>query len=240
VRKIYGQTKPPLGAKINFAHPLAKGIVGCWLMNEGGGNKVYDLSGNGNTGTLTNMSLPSTSTSGWNPGRFGRCLAFDGSNDYVDLSGVHRQMTSDFSVFIWVKTISTGWGIIFGNYNGGTSLVFQLHIVTGVLDLYTSIGASGTTFSSITAINDGKYHFVGVTRVGVLGTIWIDGLPSNTGASKPGDLYSGINYRLGVDSRVGGGLNFGGIEDSLLVFNRALSAQEVLQLYREPFSMFNR
>ena len=28
---------PPLGSQINWGHPLSKGLVGCWLMNEGRG-----------------------------------------------------------------------------------------------------------------------------------------------------------------------------------------------------------
>ena len=51
---MFKTLKPPLGARLIPGHPLANGLVGCWLMNEGSGNKVYDLSGNGNSGTLTN------------------------------------------------------------------------------------------------------------------------------------------------------------------------------------------
>jgi hypothetical protein len=29
-----GQTKPPLGSQINYAHPLSRRLVGCWLFNE--------------------------------------------------------------------------------------------------------------------------------------------------------------------------------------------------------------
>ena len=52
--------KPPLGIQIDWSNPITKGLVGCWLFNEGSGDKVYDLSGNGNTGTLTGMAFPST------------------------------------------------------------------------------------------------------------------------------------------------------------------------------------
>ena len=36
-------SKPPIGSQIDWSHPLAKGLVGCWLMNEGGGNVVNDI-----------------------------------------------------------------------------------------------------------------------------------------------------------------------------------------------------
>src|SRR3990172_6713988 len=36
-------SKPTLGSQINWGHPLAQGLVGCWLMNEGCGGKSYNL-----------------------------------------------------------------------------------------------------------------------------------------------------------------------------------------------------
>ena len=35
--------KPPYGSRIDPTHPLAQGLMGCWLFNEGGGDKVYNL-----------------------------------------------------------------------------------------------------------------------------------------------------------------------------------------------------
>ena len=37
-------SKPMLGSQLDFSHPLNKGLVGFWLMNEGHGNKIQDLS----------------------------------------------------------------------------------------------------------------------------------------------------------------------------------------------------
>ena len=54
--------KPFRGIQINWAHPLARGLVGVWLMNEGTGNKIYDLSGNQHIGTFEN-------TPTWEPDR---------------------------------------------------------------------------------------------------------------------------------------------------------------------------
>jgi len=47
-----GQTKPLPGAEIDWGHPLAQGLVGCWLMNEGAGVSVADYSAGGNHGIL--------------------------------------------------------------------------------------------------------------------------------------------------------------------------------------------
>jgi hypothetical protein len=34
---------PPLGSQVDWSHPLASGLVGCWLLNERGGSQVFDL-----------------------------------------------------------------------------------------------------------------------------------------------------------------------------------------------------
>ena len=40
---MFNTLKPPLGARVVPGHPMADGLVGCWLMNEGDGNVVQDL-----------------------------------------------------------------------------------------------------------------------------------------------------------------------------------------------------
>ena len=44
--------KPIRGSHLNRSHPLAHGLVGCWLFNEATGKKLFDLSGNDNSGTF--------------------------------------------------------------------------------------------------------------------------------------------------------------------------------------------
>lgn len=38
--------KPFRGTQLNKSHPLSKGLIGCWIMNEGSGGIIRDLSGN--------------------------------------------------------------------------------------------------------------------------------------------------------------------------------------------------
>lgn len=73
--------KPLFGTPLNRAHPLAQGLVGCWLLNEGSGNKAYDSSGNGNHTTFVDFANPPTPASGWCAGPHGGALAFDGNAD---------------------------------------------------------------------------------------------------------------------------------------------------------------
>ena len=80
-----GVMKPLFGTPLNLGHPLAQGLVGSWLLNEGSGNKAYDSSGQVNHGTLVNISNPPTSTSGWAAGAYGGGLLFNGVNNRIDI-----------------------------------------------------------------------------------------------------------------------------------------------------------
>jgi len=43
VRNPDPRKKPPYGSRIDPTHPLAQGLVGCWLLNEGGGPYAFNL-----------------------------------------------------------------------------------------------------------------------------------------------------------------------------------------------------
>jgi hypothetical protein len=85
--------KPSLGSTINTNHPLAQGLVGCWLFNEQIGNKIYGLSKD-NHGSLMNGPVWNSQNNGY--------LQFDGSNDYIDL-GTSIQNYSVFTTSIWIN-----------------------------------------------------------------------------------------------------------------------------------------
>ena len=52
--------KPPIGAQINWGHPLANGLLSCFLFNEGGGLTVGDLANAGRSGAINNSSASTT------------------------------------------------------------------------------------------------------------------------------------------------------------------------------------
>ncbi|HEY5868952.1 MAG TPA: LamG domain-containing protein, partial [Candidatus Tectomicrobia bacterium] len=45
-------TKPPVGAQIDWRHPLAQGLELCYLFNEGQGTILHDLTGRGHDATI--------------------------------------------------------------------------------------------------------------------------------------------------------------------------------------------
>jgi len=80
------------------------GLVGYWSFNEGTSTTATDFSGNTNTGSIINMDIPATATSGWGNGKFGKGLNFDGAGDYVTMDGVANDVSAtSFAFSIWIK-----------------------------------------------------------------------------------------------------------------------------------------
>ena len=75
-----------------------KGIVGNWHFNEGAGNVAYDSSGYGNDGIINGAT--------WGDGKYNPALEFDGVDDYADCgngSSLDLTNTNDFTIELWAK-----------------------------------------------------------------------------------------------------------------------------------------
>src|SRR5262249_34575235 len=82
--------------------PSPSGLVAAYAFNEGAGSTVADLSGNGNTGNLSNSSWT-------NRGKYGRAVVFNGNNSLVtvkDSASLH--LTSAMTLEAWVNPVLRG------------------------------------------------------------------------------------------------------------------------------------
>jgi len=224
--------KPPLGSQIQAGHPLAQGRVGHWLMNEGVGPKVYDLSGNRNTGTITGAL--------WVPGRTGPCLSFDGSGDYVSSNLNWTSFASaNYTISAWVKYGgSTGtYQAPFGCGDNQNNGLYWGNTWTGTVK--ARIGGSSGSYEMSCTLPSGfnvGWHLITQTRTGTIGEIYVDGKSLGTGTLSSSPVSE--NFLIG--SLIPTAYFLYGLMDDVKVYNRALSAAEVQQLYYDPFGMFAR
>ena len=126
------QQKPILGRQIDWSHSLSDGLVGLWLMNEGSGNTVADLSGNG---LLQTLSGPEWVASKYGPG----VSYISGNSDY---SAVAHSSLIDFE-YTDAFTI-----VVFGKSNNNRIIVTKQHQAAGFY------GYQLSTFT------DGKIYFM--------------------------------------------------------------------------------
>ena len=225
------QMKPPLGSQIQFGHPLATGLIGCWLFNEDGGNIVQDPI-RGTIGTFSGTGLT------WVPGKFGSAIDGDAS-DYVDF-GVLKLVAGQPAC-----TVVT-WVYIPGNTVLGLTAAWEQE--GAGLDcggLWTDV-SENVTFQMRDSANINKtasFH---------------DGLLNNPGWHQLIGTYDGANVRVYVDLVLGETViaMTGVIQPApqvnfvlcksvhpvshVMFWNRALSASERSELFANPFAVFER
>jgi len=224
------QIKPLYGTPISPTHWAAQGLVGQWTMNEGSGLIAHDSSGNGNHGTLTNMS--NTPISGWVPGPHSGALAFPGGGPYVSLSsnmGVTKTGIYTISVMFSPLTVTTNSCLI----NLSLTSADRNGIVIGGGKVGGGFwNGSGYVVKSGTITAGGNYYAV---LRNVSGTIsfFLNAL-EQTSTDQPSAYEGGKNY-IGYN---GNSPNFSGLISSVSIYNRALSAEEIAYLNQNPWCMY--
>lgn len=229
-----GDLKPCLGSQIQLGHPLAAGLVVCWLMNENGGNKIYDLSGNGNHGTFG----ATTTSPIWKPGQFGSNISFDGG-DYIDCgAGVNLDIS--------VKTISFRLNGTFTNYArllsapSGFTNDYQVVLdgTAGRINLTKGTGNNNSKITGIGTFTNNKWYHVVITDGGTVASItfYINGVLTASAVNASSFDIAAGNFLIG--KRQDSTNYYTGLLDNVQIWNRVLSANEIAKLYLDPFCMF--
>jgi hypothetical protein len=205
----------------------------------GTGTTWFDKSGRGNNGTLFNDPT-------FNSGN-GGSIVFDGTNDYIDL-GNNSSITTFTSLTIntWVKPVTLpgffnqGRIIIRGDdsyrlywYDNGVGSSNKLYFFSsdiGETGLADSVGYLTSNFTvnswyNITALYNGSQT-----------QLFVNGSLVATSAGKSGTITGTNNIQLGRSN--GNEYFLNGNIASIQLYNRALSASEVLQNYNATKGRF--
>jgi len=194
----------------------------------GSGTTLTDLSSTGTTGVLTNGTSYSSANGG--------TLVFDAVDDYVELNTKLNSISAvgdvSYSILAWVKInsnrpaggVTVGSSCIIGHND---AYGIGLQIDTGN---YVNFGLRSTgNYDGTTALAlNTWYHVAGVKIGGSSSFIYVNGVQDGTNASPAGIIPSTTTMRIGY----GPGRNPAPFDGSIAVvqiYNRALSAAEVLQ-----------
>jgi hypothetical protein len=197
------------------------------------GSTVWnDVSRGGNTGTLTNGPTFDTGSGG--------SIVFDGSDDYINFTSLNPITgASSFTLSGWlnVKTHSNyGIATFIGNGNNNES-AFIGYVATAQNGTSNSIGGGfyGTNLGSGILVNTG-WHYVALTYNGSSASIYIDSIITVTRNSYTPNLTN-TSIRIG-QANTGIAYSFNGNVGSTSLYNRSLSATEVLQNYNATKTRF--
>lgn len=207
------------------------------------GTVWYDISPNGNNGALTNGPTFSSANNG--------SIVFDGADDYVDCGNPSVLRPSVFTSITWIyNTDSDGRQQgVFCSYSElmVAGFFYQIwnspHKVRYVLGANTGGGAGlYTDITGSTTINLNTWYQIAVTYDGTAMKSYVNGsLDINTNPSN-GLGYDAANNKViigGTYTKSSGVVSrFKGNISNSFMYNRALSAAEILQNYNATKSRF--
>jgi hypothetical protein len=199
------------------------------------GTTWSDLSRRGNNGTLTNGPTFNSLNGGG--------IVFDGVNDYVSFQktlteiGLINQSANTFECWVQFNSLTNYMHIIDGS---GNCFHLAVEPVADGRSMFFWNGSSYQPSSNPVATTLQWFHLVGVqessfNKVYANGVLLTNGSVSSnaTNLSMSGGKYLALGYWQGFNNRY---LN--GILSQVRLYNRALSAQEVLQNYNATKSRF--
>ena len=223
-----------------FLLPQASDLVAHWPMD---GN-AEDISGNEHHGTLVGGIMPTEDHKGNPNGAY----LFNGTDAAIHLTeGTTNVEASSLglpqkaiSISAWVKVEKfTAWAGIFSfiqdtfDFEYGVTLALHEHPSKRKFIFGIAGGGMGITYlptQNSCAIN--QWYFLTGTYDGTIMKLYVDGKLSAESNKQAGDIaYSPSRGRIGKYEDDNENNYFKGAIDDMRIYNRALSAEEVLGLY---------
>lgn len=226
-----GFTKPGAGAHIEWGHPLTRGLRRAHLLNNG---STLD-SVTGKTGTLTN---------GATVDYMGARL--DGSDDFIAYDDLDLSLITIVARCISLGTSSganAGQYIVNKNYDG-SFVPYSLSIGADPAATHGMASYNGSSglwdFSGITtdlrnakrwATVGGSWDSLGTARYWINGKVDSASVGNRTSLPTNNNVYDIGRYRNDSAS-------FNGIIEYVYIWDRPLSADEMLWVHNEPYTFF--
>ncbi|MEJ2704619.1 MAG: LamG domain-containing protein [Sedimentisphaerales bacterium] len=200
-------------------------LVGYWKFDEGAGTKAYDSSPQGNDGTLNGSPE-------WTEGQLDGALRFNGSSDYVEVpDSPSLNITGAITIAAWTYMDPAASGEMAIVSKGGwaaNDLPYELTEEAGGVIFWQFYNDAGRDSCSPDSPSVDEWHHIAATYDGVIFKCYIDAelgeqweyageMPINT-----------ASVTIGRRSR--GGTFYNGLLDEEMLFNHALTEDEIPQI----------
>ncbi len=229
-------------------YSLTDGLTGHWTFDGPDMvSNVADVSGNNYDGYLRNITSTTTA-----PGVIGQALTFDGTDDYVDTNTAYTNFlsTSLGTISAWVRPTGAADTATAGAYWDGQNAVASGGVFSGLGISRADISGEGDkiwaynedafgVFDAVgTSYNVNEWtHIIWMHSGGNL-SLYKDGVLVGSIAS--GNTVVGTGDLLIGETWEGTATYWLGDLDDIRTYNRALSADEITQLYNQGAAKFNK
>jgi glucose/arabinose dehydrogenase/fibronectin type 3 domain-containing protein len=209
------------------APPLPSGLIAGYTFDAGSGTTVTDISGNGNTGTITGAT--------WTAGRYGGGLSFDGAGAVVRIpSAPSLNPGAAMTLAAWIQpaALQSGWRTIMQRETDA----YFLNASNNGGNNFPSGGATTGTATKVVraaaAAPVAAWTHVALTFDGAALRLYVNGVQVAT--SSAGGTVQSSSSPLWIGGNSPYGEYFRGVIDEAQVYNRALSATEVQNVMTHP------
>jgi hypothetical protein len=231
----------------------SRGLVAYWNFDEGSGTVAHDISGNNHNGTVYGAT--------WVDGTSGKAMSFDGVDDYVMVPKENAPTREPYgTVAGWVKIASTfqcpseGVGFISKMLHSTGMYQYEIGIYAGTSGpghgcvgngLGGPCGGDGCACVywhdgqnvDPRLLFDDKWHHLSITWTPTVLTLYADGIFESSvlhghDLSIPDPMTWDLNIGRRAYSSAENWRYLQGHVDEVRIYNRALSIQEIQQLYR--------
>jgi len=201
-------------------------VIARWHLNEGTGNIAYDNIGD-NNGKINGAS--------WTTGINGSALSFDGKNDYIQISNNNLNPTDKLTIVAWIKwNIKPSSGQHWANIidkNGDNEWQLQHSYHNDKFEFAVKTEYARKYVQSTTKPENGKwYQIVGVydgSHIKIYVNGKLEKSTTLTGKIKVSNSDINIGRRTWKDRY------FNGVIDEVSVYNKALTDEEIKDLYNK-------
>ena len=203
-----------------------EGLVGYWPMDLVSGDALWDLSGNGNAGSIHG----NTQASG--TGRAGNAIALNGADQYAGFgAGPAFNLTgTQMAISAWFNTNSTHAQTVASK---GES--YSLRVADGEV---VCTAGQATASHPVPFSEFSGWHHAACSADGAVLALYLDG-KEEASAPLAGNIgENGMEFRIGsMQGQFGTAEPFRGLIDDVRLYERGISAQEAEGLYLNPGSL---
>jgi len=193
------------------------------IFKDNSGLLLYQFDGNSQdaggqyVGATTNITYEN--------GKFGKCAVFNGSNSKIENLSFDINAYDAITFSFWMSTTTTSDSKMLG-FSGSNDMAIETTDGT-TCKVYFRSNLNSTDVSDF-FINDGTWHHYAF----VIDSNGTNHYKDGSSITTTGQVKSSVDKPFDI-GEVGGGNYFNGKIDQVRIFNRALTDDEVGQLYNE-------
>jgi hypothetical protein len=205
-------------------------VMGSWHMDETSGSTVGDASGNSNTGTASGTTIVD--------GRFNKARIFNGTSDYINVPDASSlRLTTAGTVEAWINISSTATDdrVVLIKGTSASNISYGMHFDNPPVAITFWVDSDGYWGPTCT-VNTGSNSIASNTWYHVVGTwgggnirIYLNGSLVNSATCTASAFNNTAPVKIG--GNVSSWQYWYGLIDEVRIYNRALTAEEISDLY---------